>query len=274
MKKRSQSKPVGSQMQMYHGEKDMFGSVQNQMMSRMQQMMGGFGGFGSVFDDLDDFGFGFGGARRPRDRPAQRDPFSNILSRFDDFGTDFDMMNSNSSASRPSGNFVSQTLVYSQKVGPDGKPQVEKYFKSDIGGRNSDGKMIKHGEEMYKNTATGVKKIAQERVLDGKGHKAVKTKLGNGDEEIQNTFHGLEENDQADFHRRWEDESKRLGLEKLASQLPKQHALESHLKRSNYGSVKALPIEGGDSQSTTPSQVSRRSGLHPPAKPSSRSKKA
>lgn len=278
LKRRSQSKPVGGagfQVQAYRHGDDFFGSAHTHMMARMQDLMGGFGGM-SLFDDLDDFGFGFGKPRNKNNGSVQRsDPFANILSRFDDFGTDFGKVGSNGAASRPAGNFVSQTYVYSQKMGPDGKPQVEKYFKSDVGGRNAEGKLIKQAEEMYKNTGTGVKKIAHERVLDGKGHKAVKTKLGSGDEEIQNMFHGLEESDQQDFHRMWAEESKRLGLDKLASQMPKQKALEDRMRTLNPSRVSALALEGGDSESTTPRQtVSRRSGTHVPAKPSSRSKRS
>lgn len=272
-KRRSASnRPAGgethnNQLQMHRGGvDDLFGG----MMERMDRMMGGFGGFGSVFDD---FGFGFPSKKsrrgaNPRDSP--RDPFANILSRFHEFGTDFNKMQSSTGSGKPSGNFVSQTFVYSQKVGLDGKPHVEKYFKSDVGGRNSEGKMVKHGEEMYKNTATGVKKMAQERIFDGKGHKAVKTKMGSGEEEIQNLFHGLEESEQQDFHRRWADESKKLGLDQLANKLPKQSAIESQLKRSALGKPSALALEAGDSQSTTPSQVSRRSGVQAPVKPTSR----
>ena len=83
-------------------------------------------------------------------------------------------------AAAPRGNFISQTFVSAQKIGPDGRVHREDYFKNNINGLSESGKRIGQSEEMYKNTGTGVKKMAQQRVLDDRGYKVVKSKVGEG----------------------------------------------------------------------------------------------
>ena len=80
----------------------------------------------------------------------------------------------------PQGSYFSQTFVSAQRLGPDGRVQREDYFKNDINGVAESGERIGQSEEMYRNTGTGVKKLAQQRVLGEQGYKRVKSRVGEG----------------------------------------------------------------------------------------------
>lgn len=154
---------------------DNFGVVQRRM-------------FDDGFDDM--FSNFFGGSSlfgRNRDGGRfgdlmMRDPFSDILSGFDDIRMPGTGSSGNSLMNFGGGNgqCVSQTFVYSQTMGKDGKPKVEKYFNSNIQGTDKNGRRVGQMEEMYKNTETGIKKMAEQRILGDKGRKIVKTKHGEG----------------------------------------------------------------------------------------------
>lgn len=67
-----------------------------------------------------------------------------------------------------------------QRMGPDGKMVSENYYNNEIYGQTADGKKISQKEELYKNDATGEKKITQEKALDGVRHKVSKVQKSGG----------------------------------------------------------------------------------------------
>lgn len=70
------------------------------------------------------------------------------------------------------GSYVCQTFVSSSTVGPDGKVNTHNYFENSAG-EHKNGKTISQKHQAYKDS-NGVKRIAEERMLNDKGHKIVK----------------------------------------------------------------------------------------------------
>ncbi len=87
--------------------------------------------------------------------------------------------NGNGSGKLPGGGVMhAQSYCFSQSMGGDGKPQTQKYFVSKSRGLGQDNEQIGEIQEMYHNSATQKKVMAQERTLDGKGVRMVKSKHG------------------------------------------------------------------------------------------------
>lgn len=139
---------------------------------------------GGRMDDLfSDF---FGGSlieRMGRGRSGfMSDPFGDMMSHFDEIGMPETGIRGSGISRIGGGNgqCISQTFVYNQSIGPDGKPKVEKYFNSNVEGIDKQGRRIGQREEMYKNSATGVKKMSEQRMLGDKARKIVRSKHGQG----------------------------------------------------------------------------------------------
>lgn len=129
------------------------------------------------------FGDFFGGGIFDN-RRGRRDPFGDfgsLLSGFDDIRMPGQgELTRFGGAGKGPGHCVSQTYVYSSKMGADGKPKVEKYYNSSVQGVDKEGKRVGHTEEMYKNSETGIKKIAEQRTLGDQARKIVKSKIKDG----------------------------------------------------------------------------------------------
>jgi len=229
-----------------------------------------------IFGDMDKMFGGFIGGGRGMDLMR---PFNDILSRFDQIRMDDEpdfMLNKFKGGKgmerldngQNGGHFISQTFVYSSKPGQDGKPKVEKYSNTNVQGLTSDGKKISQIDEMYKNSETGVKKLSQQRNLDGHGRKFVKSKVGggkaflnSGPEEIHNFYYGMDEEDGDNFINRWEQEAQKIHFQDWEDEAKKSKnmlmtGLEKNLGGKNPG---FLQLMNGDD---TPSEVSRRSSHH------------
>ena len=70
------------------------------------------------------------------------------------------------------GSYVCQSYVSSSTMGPDGKMKQQSYFENSAG-QNKNGQTISQKQQAYKNS-DGVKRMAEERMLNDKGHKIVK----------------------------------------------------------------------------------------------------
>lgn len=136
--------------------------------------MRSFGGFG--FGGRDDF-FG-GGMMKPFG-----DPFEEMMQ--------FSNAHKNLHGSGKDGAYVCQTFVSSSTMGPDGKMKQESYFENSAG-QNKNGQTISQKQQAYKNN-DGVKRMAEERMLNDKGHKIMKEKRGNGEIEHTNHYYNLDE---------------------------------------------------------------------------------
>lgn len=100
---------------------------------------------------------------------------------FDDVMSMFDSLDDQViEKGRYGGQGVSQMYVSSSRMGPDGKLYTENYFNNNIQGITEDGHKIGQIEEMYGNSQTGLKKIAQTKTLDDHAAKIVQTKRGQG----------------------------------------------------------------------------------------------
>lgn len=215
---------------------DFFGM--NGMLERHMGQMGNFGGM------MDQF---FGGRQM-----NMRDPFSDILSGFDEMRMpSFEGPHMMKGKDGQGGHFVSQTFVYSQKMGADGKPKVEKYMNSNVGGITKEGRRVAEMEEMYKNTETGTKKVAHQKTLDGKGYKQVRTRH-NGQDEDHHYFHGMEDHEGAAFEEEWHKESQNAKLSDLHKHLMNEKKMLESLQQKYGGKNIANQIKYDDSEPNTP----------------------
>lgn len=78
-------------------------------------------------------------------------------------------------------------------MGDDGKPVEKKYYANKVQGRGADGTQIGELHEMYQDGRDQKKVIAQERTMNGDGRRIVKTKRGNGPEQVFNYYNGIGE---------------------------------------------------------------------------------
>jgi hypothetical protein len=67
--------------------------------------------------------------------------------------------------------------VSSSSVGADGKIKQESFFENSAG-QNKNGQTISQKQQAYKNN-DGIKRIAEERMLNDQGRKVIKEKRGN-----------------------------------------------------------------------------------------------
>jgi hypothetical protein len=124
--------------------------------------MRSFGGFGGFRDDF------FSGGRF--------DPLEQMM--------DFSSAHRDLHGRGNGGSYVCQTFVSSATMGPDGKMQKESYYENSAG-QNRNGQTISQKQQAYKNS-DGLKRIAEERMLNDKGHKIVKEKRG---DQVEQTNH-------------------------------------------------------------------------------------
>lgn len=165
------------------GVSDPFAVMERRAFGDFDDMFQGF--FGNRGFGGSMFGGSIFGGGSLMERRGRRDPFGDfgdfgsLMSGFDDIRMPGDGQVSRLGAGGP-GHCVSQTYVYSSKMGADGKLKVEKYYNSSVQGVDREGKRVGQSEEMYNNTETGIKKIAQQRTLGDKARKVVKTKVKDG----------------------------------------------------------------------------------------------
>lgn len=176
---------------------------------RTDRMLGGM---------MDRF-FGEGSAplslsRWPEHHLTDMKPFKS----FDDVLNGFNQIDQNEfNQPLPKGNCISQTYVSSTKMGPDGKPHKEEYFKNSVNGLSECGHRIGQVEEKYHNTGNGLKKTAQQKLLNDQAYKMVRSKTGDEPEEQLEFFHGMNDSQRDEFNNRWEDESRKVKLDKMIS---------------------------------------------------------
>lgn len=80
-------------------------------------------------------------------------------------------------AQGPGQRFSQQTMVSSTKM-HNGRAIEEKYATKANGAIGTDGKRLVERHQMYENTGTGLQKVANERMLNDRGRKVVKERLG------------------------------------------------------------------------------------------------
>ena len=103
------------------------------------------------------------------------------MDRFFNFGRTFDDLKKDINTFDSFGNHVTKTTKVERVSEPDGKPVVKKYTSHRVGGRTNDGKQLSELTEMYYDSSKGKDVHVQERLVDGKGKRVVKTRdNGNG----------------------------------------------------------------------------------------------
>jgi hypothetical protein len=206
----------------------------------------------NVFGDFDQMFSGFFGGSGGGVL-SRKSPFDDFLRGFDDFN-----LPSATGGGSAGGNHISQTYVFSQKLGKDGKPHVEKYFNTNVSGLTKEGKRIGHTEEMYKNSETGVKKHSKQHVLGDQGTKVVKSKLGAEPEELHHFFHGMGEEEAQDFHRNWHQASEAAGLKAVKGRLMDERQMHAALPQR--ARPQPMGLAAPEPEAQTPEPARRQSG--------------
>lgn len=73
---------------------------------------------------------------------------------------------------------MKQSYVSSQKIGPDGRPVKETYGTKAKGAFGNGKPALVERHQMYENSGTGLQKAAHERMMNGKGRKVIREKVG------------------------------------------------------------------------------------------------
>ncbi|CAD7970303.1 unnamed protein product [Amoebophrya sp. A120] len=154
------------------------------MEQRMSQMMGGGG---MMMPSGGGFGM-FGG-----------DPFGDMQS------SSMSSMISSSRGGGGGGSFSSSsTMVYSSKMGPDGKMHTERFSSSAVRDGQRD---AFEQQQAYSNSSTGVDKMSMERQHQNRGRKMVKEYSHATGEDRQTEFlRGLEDHEKSAFDAQWHQE--------------------------------------------------------------------
>ena len=114
---------------------------------------------------------------------------------------DFSSAHRNLHGKNDGGSYVCQTFVSSSSMGQDGKVKQESYFENSAG-NNKNGNTISQKQQGYRNN-DGIKRIAEERMLNDQGRKVIKEKRGNNVEET-NHYYNLDEGEVDRFDNRWQ----------------------------------------------------------------------
>ncbi len=189
MNNRRRRSDRNDQMMMWDDDHDMFGDfrmMRDQMIGNFSSGFGAMQGFDRMFSDfgMEDMGFG-----------------------------DFNMQ-----MSRPEreGNFISHSYSSVTRIGPDGRPIVEKRVKNKIGTRDRHGKQIIQEDEIYKNSAKGIKRVKKQKTLGNKKVEVTKEKI-RGEKRIHRNIENMEEDDLEDFYREWKHKARSNKLPQLIS---------------------------------------------------------
>ena len=162
-------------------------------------------------------------------REMEGDMFSDFqIDNFFDFGRTFEDFERDIDTTDFFGNHISKTTRVERAIGGDGKPVVKKYTSSKVGGRTKDGRQLSELTEMFHDSEQGKDIHVQERLLDGKGKRIVKTREnGEGKNQqfsnfldssrkIENIYKGIEEGD-SEWENEWNKYADELQLSKSTS---------------------------------------------------------
>ena len=146
----------------------------------------------------------------------ERDMFSDFqMENFSNFGRTFEDFEKDIDTTDFLGNHISKTTRVERITRGDGQPVVKKYSSSKVGGRTKDGRQLSELTEMFHDSEQGKDVHVQERLLDGKGRRIVKTRE-NGEgkfqqisnfldssRKIENIYKGIEEGD-SEWDKEWD----------------------------------------------------------------------
>ena len=99
------------------------------------------------------------------------------------------------------GHFVQQTFVSSTKMDGNGRPIQERY-QNKVAGAIGNGNRVVERQQMYDHSGTGLQKASHERMLNDKGRKIVKERLG-GQMNNYDHYRNLREEESHQFDQAW-----------------------------------------------------------------------
>jgi len=130
-----------------------------------------------------------------------------------------------------------QTMMMSSTVGQDGQMRTERYRSSHV--RDSQGSM-QETRQAYSNDHTGVDRLSHEQELDGRGRRTTRQRCRRTGDQVQNNLYiDMDEEDEEDFERQWQQESQ--------ARLP-QHASSIGIGRGQPGQQQIMMSNGAGGQ--------------------------
>ncbi|CDW73116.1 UNKNOWN [Stylonychia lemnae] len=145
--------------------------------------------------------------------------------------------------------FVKQTYVSSTKLDQNGRPIQEKY-QNKVAGTMGNGNKVVERQQMYDNSGTGLTKASHERMLNDKGRKVVKEKLG----DQMNTYEhykNMRDDEGSQFDQQWNQMSNQLGFKSGSSNNRLGYdngRMNNSMQQRNLGSGGSLAIGYDDNR--------------------------
>lgn len=121
-----------------------------------------------------------------------------------------DHMGSIGGGSGGNGHFVQQTFVSSTKMDANGRPIQEKY-QNKVAGAIGNGNKVIERQQLYDNSATGLQKASHERMLNDKGRKVVRERIGD-QMNSHDHYRNMREEESHQFDQQWGQMAGQLGL--------------------------------------------------------------
>jgi hypothetical protein len=119
----------------------------------------------------------------------------------DDFG-DLGAFGSLSNFGNGQGHMVCQSYSQSTRIGEDGRPVVTKKVKNKTQTVDNQGNVITEENEMFKDSAKGLKKMKKTKALGDKKVQVVKESR-NGEQYIHRNMENLNEDELDNFNQNW-----------------------------------------------------------------------
>ena len=107
----------------------------------------------------------------------------------------------------------SKSYVSKTKYNQNGEPISTSYQTQSINQTDKDGHKITETQEAFNDAVNGIQKASHQRLLDGKGHKILKTKnLKTGETNEENLYKGMNQNDLEEFNKNYANYSQKVNF--------------------------------------------------------------
>lgn len=139
--------------------------------------------------------------------------FGSMMSNFDEEFNSFSDLHNQMHRNTGQGTVVQRSYVSSTKLDSNGNKIEEKYYKNNVAHKGYDGNTISEKHEAYKNTGSGLERIAQERMLNEKGRKYIQERNRQKNEELAHDyFYNISEEQKNDFDMEWDNYNNKVGF--------------------------------------------------------------
>ncbi len=108
---------------------------------------------------------------------------------------------------------ISKSYTSTINYDNNGRQHQEVFQSHSLKQIDKEGKKIQENKKAYKNTSTGVEKVAHEKILDNIGYKIIKERNINSEDNVEeHIYKGIGEEDLPNFNNRFDDYKQRRNL--------------------------------------------------------------